>query len=110
MEKLPRRFQRSLQKLKLVTLVKVNGKSLMLSKEQNLSVIRTDEIDNFSKKYVTFETDIRLLKKLLAGPKYAHWNTAQIGSHIKFFRKPDVFERNIYRSMIYFHCYAQFYL
>ena len=84
--------------------VKVNGKSLMLSKTQNLSVVCTDEIDKLSKKYVTFETDIRLLKKLLAGPKYAHWNTAQIGSHIKFFRKPDLFERNIYRSMIYFHC------
>ena len=37
-------------------------KKFDVGKEQNLSVIRTDEIDNFSKKYVTFETDIRLLK------------------------------------------------
>ena len=76
----------------------------MLNKNQNLSVVSTDEIDNISKRYVIFQTDIRLLKMLLTGPKQAHWNTAQVGSHFKFFRKPDVFERNIYRSMVYFHC------
>jgi len=84
--------------------IKINGKSLMLSKDKNLSVIRSEEINHISKKYVRYETDIRLLKKLLMGPKYAHWNNAEIGSHLKFFRKPDTFERDIYSSMVYFHC------
>ena len=50
-----------------------------------------------------YETDIRLLKRLLMGPRYAHWNNAEIGSHLKFFRKPNIFERDIYNSFLFFH-------
>lgn len=90
--------------LKSDIFIKVNKKSLMLSLDKNLSVINSEEIDTKSKKYVLYETDIRLLKRLLMGPKFAHWNNAEIGSHLKFFRKPNVFERDIYNSMCYFHC------
>ncbi len=83
--------------------VKVNGKSLMLGKDKKLSVVKSDEIDLKSKNYVRYETDIRLLKRLLMGPRFAHWNNAEIGSHLKFFRKPNIFERDVYSSMIYFH-------
>ena len=34
--------------------------------------------------YTEIETDPRLLVKLLSGPKYAHWNNAEIGSHLTF--------------------------
>ena len=90
--------------LKSDIFVKVNGKSLMLCKNKDLLVVKSDEINQKSKKYVRYETDIRLLKRLLMGPRYAHWNNAEIGSHLKFFRKPNTFERNVYRSMVYFHC------
>ena len=53
--------------------------------------------------YVIYKVDKRMLKWLLLGPKYAHWNNAEIGSHIKFERNPNIFERNIYQSMCYFH-------
>ncbi len=89
--------------LKSDIFIKVNGKSLMLGLDKNLSAVNTSDINSKSSKYVTYETDIRLLKKLLMGPKFAHWNNAEIGSHLKFFRKPDVFERDIYSSMCYFH-------
>ena len=89
--------------LKSDIFIKVNGKSLMLGSDKNLSAVNTSDINRKSSKYVTYETDIRLLKKLLMGPKFAHWNNAEIGSHLKFFRKPDVFERDIYSSMCYFH-------
>ncbi len=90
--------------LKSDIFIKINKKSLMLSVDKSLSIVNSDEIDNKSIKYVSYETDIRLLKRLLMGPQYAHWNNAEIGSHLKFFRKPNVFERNIYYSMCYFHC------
>ena len=90
--------------LKSDIFIKINKKSLMLSVDKSLLIVNSDEIDNKSKKYVSYETDIRLLKRLLMGPQYAHWNNAEIGSHLKFFRKPNVFERNIYYSMCYFHC------
>jgi len=89
--------------LKTDIFIKVNEKSLMLGINKNLSVINSEEIDKKSKKYVSYETDIRLLKKLLMGPRFAHWNNAEIGSHLKFFRKPNLFERDIYSSMCYFH-------
>ena len=37
------------------------------------------------------------------GPKFAHWNNAEIGSHIKFFRKPNKFERDLHFAICYFH-------
>ncbi len=37
--------------------------------------------------YTEIEADPRLLVKLLSGPKYAHWNNAEIGSHLTFYTK-----------------------
>jgi UDP-MurNAc hydroxylase len=84
--------------------IKIGKKSLMLDNKKALTVVNSDEIQYLSKKYVQFETDIRFLKRLLNGPKFAHWNNAEIGSHIKFYRNPNSFERDIYSSMVYFHC------
>ena len=83
--------------------IKVNDKSLMLGKNNKIIAVNTKDINKLSSKYVIFDTDIKLLKRLLLGPRFAHWNNAEIGSHIKFFRKPDVFERKLYSLMSYFH-------
>jgi UDP-MurNAc hydroxylase len=84
--------------------IKINEvKSLMLGLDKKLSIIFTNEIDKKSTKYVVYQTDIRLLKRLLMGPKFAHWNNAEIGSHIKFFRKPNKFERDLHFAICYFH-------
>lgn len=56
-----------------------------------------------SEPYVKYRVDPRLLNRLLQGPKYAHWNNAEIGSHIKFDRNPNTFERGLYYSMNFFH-------
>ena len=47
--------------------------------------------------------DSRLLKWLLMGPRFAHWNNAEIGSHIKYYRNPDKYERNAHSSLWYMH-------
>ena len=90
--------------LKSDIFINVGGNSIMLGLDKKLSVVKTAEINQKSFRYVIYHTDIRLLKKLLQGPKFAHWNNAEIGSHLKFFRKPNTFERNLYNSMCYFHC------
>ena len=82
---------------------KVDSKSLVLGVDNKLKVINTNEINNYSKKYLTCELDLRLLKKLLLGPKFAHWNNAEIGSHIKFFRHPNNYERDIHWALSSFH-------
>jgi UDP-MurNAc hydroxylase len=52
---------------------------------------------------VTFSVDPRLLKLILSGPRYAHWNNAVIGSHVEFDRSPNTYERVVYDVMNYFH-------
>jgi UDP-MurNAc hydroxylase len=84
--------------------LKLNEKSIKLGIDNQISVIDTEEIDKESSKYVIYKADIRLLKKLLLGPKFAHWNNAEIGSHITFYRKPNTFERDVYALMCFFHC------
>lgn len=56
-----------------------------------------------NKNYVVYKLDPRLLYNILRGPRYAHWNNAEIGSHIKFKRHPNTFERGIYHSINFFH-------
>jgi UDP-MurNAc hydroxylase len=53
--------------------------------------------------YVNIGTDPRLLRQILSGPKYAHWNNAEIGSHLRYVRVPDIFERGMYHSLCFFH-------
>lgn len=56
-----------------------------------------------SQNYVIYKLDKNLLYNILQGPRIAHWNNAEIGSHIKFFRNPNKFERNLYLGMCYYH-------
>ena len=73
-----------------------------LSNDINL---KFTNINDYSKKknYVKFKIDKNLLFNLLKGPRFAHWHNAEIGSHIFFDRNPNIFERNVYFSMSYFH-------
>ena len=61
-----------------------------------------EELD-LNQNYVMIKLDKKLLKQILKGPKFAHWNNAEVGSHINFFRKPNVYDRKLYFSMNYFH-------
>ena len=53
--------------------------------------------------YVRIDVDHNLLHRLLRGPRYAHWNNAEIGSHLTYLRKPDIFERALYHCMCFLH-------
>ena len=55
------------------------------------------------KKFISMNLDSRLLYWLLQGPQKAHWNNAEIGSHIQFKRIPDFYERGL------IHCWNYFY-
>ena len=64
-----------------------------------VSNLNTDTIERF----VKISLDKRLLLRILKGPRFAHWNNAEIGSHLKFERKPNIFERGLYHSLCFFH-------
>ena len=52
--------------------------------------------------YLKVRVDPRLLVRIL--DRKAHWNNAEIGSHLGFFREPNEFNRTIHFLMSYFHC------
>lgn len=58
-----------------------------------------DKLDNI----IIYNLDERLLFNILRGPRFAHWNNAEIGSHINFERRPNNYDRNIYYCMNFFH-------
>ncbi|BAO75039.1 MBL fold metallo-hydrolase [Winogradskyella sp. PG-2] len=62
-------------------------------------------VDNTNgiKSFVEYQLSTKLLNRILKGPRYAHWNNAEIGSHIKFRRVPNTFERGLYHAMCFFH-------
>ncbi|MDG0794601.1 hypothetical protein OMP38_29985 [Cohnella ginsengisoli] len=47
------------------------------------------------------QLDAKLLKRMLE--RKAHWNNAEIGSHLRFKRAPDVFDRPLFTALCYLH-------
>lgn len=74
--------------------VSMNGRSTKIIEKKDLLIL---------KQYVIYSLDLRLLNRILKGPKYAHWNNAEVGSHIVFERKPNIYERGLYHAMCFFH-------
>lgn len=62
-----------------------------------------DQKDFKDNKYVTYKIHPKLLYRILKGPRYAHWNNSEIGSHIEFTRYPEVYERKLYYLTNFFH-------
>ncbi len=73
------------------------------SQKQNSKIIDKSQLKNLEN-FVKINTDKNLLTNILKGPKYAHWNNAEVGSHLKFFRFPDNYERGFYYSLSFLHC------
>ena len=46
--------------------------------------------------------DNKLLRRIL--DKKAHWNNAEIGTHISFLRTPNKMEPDAHTIMSFFHC------
>ena len=94
---------RALIKIMSDIYINVNDKLIKILPERNkLEIIKKNEL-NKKENYVKYNIDIRLLSRLLSGPRYAHWQNAEIGSHLNFFRSPNLYDRDLYFSTIYLH-------
>lgn len=51
--------------------------------------------------YLRIGLDYALLVRIL--DRKAHWNNAEVGSHLRYFREPNVYDRSIHLFMSYFH-------
>jgi|TARA_R110000744_G_scaffold158591_2_gene274548 UDP-MurNAc hydroxylase len=110
LELLPQAYQRYNDKRKEINFKSDTNIYIYLPKNKMCKISCKGEgfeiidIKDFNdKNYITYEVNFKLLYRILKGPKYAHWNNAEIGSHIMFSRRPEIYERGLYFSMNYFH-------
>jgi UDP-MurNAc hydroxylase len=75
---------------------------IMTANGNGYKIIEKNELTEYEK-YVKISLDNKLLMRILKGPAYAHWNNAEIGSHLVYQRKPEIYERGLYYSLSYFH-------
>jgi UDP-MurNAc hydroxylase len=75
--------------------------AFQLSTDSQIEIIPVDS--ELFEPYVRIDVDHNLLHRLLRGPRYAHWNNAEIGSHLTYLRKPNNFERGLYHCMCFLH-------
>lgn len=52
--------------------------------------------------YIKITLDLNLFVMILQ--KKAHWNNADIGAHLRYFRKPDRFDFSFIQFLSYLHC------
>jgi UDP-MurNAc hydroxylase len=71
-------------------------------KGEGYSIINSKEKENI-KQFVGYRLHKNLLILILKGPRFAHWDNAEIGSHIEFNRQPNIFERGLYHCLCFFH-------
>ncbi len=65
-------------------------------------LINTKKLEN--KKITLVKLDERLLEKILLGPRFAHWNNADIGSHIKYERvNIDKYNYKLFNMLSFMH-------
>jgi UDP-MurNAc hydroxylase len=65
-------------------------------------IINENQLKDYLK-FVKLSLDVKLLKWILMGPKFGHWNVAENGSHILFEREPNVYERGLYYCLSFFY-------
>jgi len=85
-------------------LLEISDKDLLAlsCKGDGYKVIPKEDENNF-RKYLKLSLDRRLLRWILQGPQKAHWNNADIGSHIRWKRVPNIYEMGIYYCLNFFH-------
>jgi UDP-MurNAc hydroxylase len=102
-----KKFAKKKKELKIIldtdVFLKVKNKFIHIDNNSDEIFIKNMDEISIIDKYVIYEVEAKLLKRILLGPRFAHWNNAEIGSHIKFFRNPDIFDRKLYNAMSYFH-------
>ena len=76
---------------------------LFYANNEEYEIISEEKLQNINDNFIIIKTDLKLLFNLFKGPKFANWNSAEIGSHLKFIRSSDVYERGLFWCLNFFH-------
>ena len=85
-------------------LISLSNKKFYMINFKNKTHSIVDETKIPKNNFIKLNLDLRLLNLILKGPKFAHWDNADIGSHIQYQRKPDKYDRQINHVLNFFHC------
>lgn len=85
-------------------LISLSKKKFYMINFKNETHSIVDETKIPKNNFIKLNLDLRLLNLILKGPKFAHWDNADIGSHIQYQRKPDKYDRQINHVLNFFHC------
>ena len=77
--------------------IEIKSNVYLKIEKENIQIVKGKD----NSRHLYCDLDLRLLNRILH--KKAHWNNAEIGSHIKYIRKPNIFNRGVYQSICYFH-------
>lgn len=111
-ELIPAAYDRFLRKKKEINYNSDYKLFINISNEQDLVIDFSDNsyFDFVSseeylecERYLRISLDSKLLFRILRGPRYAHWNNAEVGSHLQYERKPNLFERGLHHSLCFLH-------
>jgi UDP-MurNAc hydroxylase len=99
------RFESKAKQIRFIsdTTIIIQSEKIRFNLKTNRQPKIMKETDIVSEPFVKITVDHNLLHRLVRGPKFAHWNNAEIGSHLFFDRKPEQFERGLYHSLSFLH-------
>ena len=77
--------------------IELNSNVYLKIKNENVQIVKGKDTD----RHLYFDLDLRLLNRILH--KKAHWNNAEIGTHITFKRIPNKMDKDVHTCMSFFH-------
>ncbi len=88
-----KKFEENVKKYK----IKIKSNVFIKIKNENIKIYDGSDI----KRKIYCEMDPKLIRRIL--DKKSHWNNAEIGAHINFFREPNIMEPDLHTSLSFFH-------
>tara|TARA_B100001123_G_C15329180_1_gene1030651 strand:- start:542 stop:1885 length:1344 start_codon:yes stop_codon:yes gene_type:complete len=90
-------------KTRIMIPLQKNNYLLFQANNSDYEIINQEQFEKITNDFIIIKTDLRLLYNLFKGPRFANWNSAEIGSHLKFVRSNDVYERGLFWCLNYLH-------
>ena len=81
----------------------LNNKVISISCDGHGYEILDNQESEKIQKFFRMKMDKRLLFWLLEGPAKANWDVAETGSHIKYKRTPNIYERSLHYCLTSLH-------
>ncbi len=88
-------------KKKIAIEIKKSKYFLIDLEKKNSYVVNENKIPKNN--FVKLSLDPRLLYLIIKGPRFAHWDNADIGSHIQYQRMPDNYDSQVNYALNFFH-------